>query len=51
MPHSIFLLFEMLFLMLSDVKLFVTGQDKASKDYFFLIHVEFQSKFGLKIGD
>jgi hypothetical protein len=44
------LLFEMLFLMLLDVKLFVTGQDKASKDTrtFFLINLIIQSNFGLK---
>jgi hypothetical protein len=51
MSHSIFLPFEMLFLRLLDVKLFVTGQDKASKDSFFLIHLIFQSNLGLKIGD
>jgi hypothetical protein len=29
----------MLFLMLLEVKLFVTGQDEASKDTFFLINL------------
>jgi hypothetical protein len=32
----------MLLLMLFDVKLFVTGQDNASKDTLFLIHLVFQ---------
>jgi hypothetical protein len=41
----------MLFLRLLDVKNFVTGQDKASKDGFFLINLIFQSNLGLKIGD
>jgi hypothetical protein len=31
------------------VKLFVTKQDKASNDAFFLIHLIFQSNLGLKI--
>jgi hypothetical protein len=31
MSHRIVLLFEMLFLRLLDVKIFVTGQGKASK--------------------
>jgi hypothetical protein len=48
MSDSHFLLFEMLFLMLLDVKLLVTGQDKASKDTFFLINLIIQSNFGLK---
>jgi hypothetical protein len=39
MSHNFFLLFEILFLRLLDVKLFVTVQDKASKD------------LGLKLGD
>ncbi len=38
----------MLFLMLLDVKVFVTGQDKASKHTFFLINLIIQSNFGLK---
>ncbi len=36
-----FVLFERLFLMLLDVKLFVTGQVKALKVTFFLIHFLF----------
>jgi hypothetical protein len=51
MSHNFFLLFEMLFLRLLDVKLFDTVQDKASKDSFFLIHLKFQSNLGLKLGD
>ncbi len=43
------LLSEMLFLMLWEVKLFVTGQDKASKDTCFLIHLIFQRNLGLKV--
>ncbi len=35
--------------MLLDGKLFVTKQDKASKDTFFLIHLIFQSNLSLKI--
>ncbi len=48
MSHSVYLLFKMLFLMLFDVKLFVPGQDKASKDTFFLTNLIIQSNFGLK---
>ncbi len=48
MSHSHFLLFEMLFLMLLDVKLFGTGQYKASKDTYFLITLIIQSNLGLK---
>jgi hypothetical protein len=40
--------FEVLSLMLLDVKHFVTWQDKASKNTFFLKHLIFQSNFGLK---
>jgi hypothetical protein len=36
-----FLLFKTLFLMLWDVKIFVIGQDKASKDTFFLYQLIF----------
>jgi hypothetical protein len=49
MSHSLFLLFKMEFLMLREEKLFVTGQDNASKDTFFLIHYVFQRNLGLKI--
>jgi hypothetical protein len=42
------LLFETLFLMLLEGKLFDTKQDKASKDTYFLIHLIFQSNLGLK---
>jgi hypothetical protein len=43
-----FLLFETLFLLLLDVKLFVKKQDKASKDTFFLIDLLFHSNLDLK---
>jgi hypothetical protein len=49
--QGLFLLFEKLFLMLWDVKIFATGQDNASKDTFFLIYLLFQSNLGLKIAD
>jgi hypothetical protein len=48
MSQSLFLLLELLFLMFLYVKLFVTGQDKASKHIFFLINLIIQSNFGLK---
>ncbi len=41
MSHSLFSLFEMYFLMLRAEKLFVTGQDNASIDSFFLIQLVF----------
>jgi hypothetical protein len=44
-----FLLFEALFLMLLKGRVFVTKQDKASKDTFILIHLIFRSNLGLKI--
>ncbi len=47
--HTFLLLFEKLFLMLLDGKLYVTKQEKASKDPFFHIHLIFQSNLGLKI--
>jgi hypothetical protein len=37
--------------MLLEVKMFVEGQDKVSKDTFFQIHLIFQINFILKIGD
>jgi hypothetical protein len=37
--------------MLREEKLFVTGQDNALKDTFFLIHSVFQRNLGLKIAD
>ncbi len=43
-----FLCLEVLFLILLDVNFFVTWQDKASKDTFFVIYLIFQSNFGLK---
>ncbi len=51
MSLSLFWLFEMYFLMHREEKLFVTGQDNASKDTFFLIHLVFQRNLGLKIAD
>jgi hypothetical protein len=38
-----------MFLMLLEVKLFVTMQDKASKETFFLVHIIFQSNLVTKI--
>ncbi len=35
--------------MILEEKLFITKQDKASKDTFFLIHLVFQSNLSLKI--
>jgi hypothetical protein len=43
------LLFETPYLILLEGNLFVTKQDKASKDTFFLIHLIFQNSLGLKI--
>jgi hypothetical protein len=37
--------------MLMEEKHFVTGQDNASKDTFFLIYLVFQKNLGLKIAD
>jgi hypothetical protein len=41
----------MYFLMLREEKPFATGQDNASKDTFFLIHLVFQKNLRLKITD
>jgi hypothetical protein len=45
MTHLLFLLFETLFLMHLEGKLFDTKQDNASKDTFFLIHFNILKKF------
>jgi hypothetical protein len=37
--------------MLREEELFVTGQDNASINTFFLIHLAFQRNLGLKIAD
>jgi hypothetical protein len=37
--------------MLREEKLFVTGQDNASKDTLFLINLVFQRNLGLKMAD
>ncbi len=47
--HRLLLVFKMLFLMLLGVKVFVIGQDYATKDTFLLVHLTFQSNLGLKI--
>jgi hypothetical protein len=47
--QKLFLLFETLFLMLLEVKLFVKKPDKAFKDTFFLIHLVLQGNLFLKI--
>jgi hypothetical protein len=47
--HLLFLLFETLFFMLLEGKLFDTKQDKASIDTFLFIHLKFQSYLGLKV--
>ncbi len=49
MSHLLFLLFETLFLMLLEGKLFVTKQDKASIVTLFWINSIFQINLGLKI--
>jgi hypothetical protein len=49
--HTLFLLFETLFVRVWEVKLFVTGQYKASKDTFNINHLIFQSNLGLIISD
>ncbi len=41
----------MFFFMLKEEKLFITGQDNASKDTLFLIQLVFQRNLGLKIAD
>jgi hypothetical protein len=51
MSQSLFLLFEMQFLLLWEEKNFVTGQDNPSKDTLFLIHLITQRNLGLKISD
>jgi hypothetical protein len=50
MSHRLYLNFETLFLVLLEVKTFVLQQDKAHKDAFFIMHLTFQGKLGLKIG-
>ncbi len=46
-----FLLLKTLFLIRKDVKIFVSGQDNASKDTFLLFHLIFRDNLDLQISD
>jgi hypothetical protein len=42
--QRLYLLFEMLFLVLLEVKSFVSQQDMAAKDTFFIVHLTVEGK-------